>query len=128
MAYNFDISHSESLIQVHVFGTLDESAIRRLWTAIVEACDSANCYDILGVSELDEPFSTKDAFNHHEIFTEVGVGLDHRIAWVSKDIESHDIIKFTETVLVNRSKLNGALFQSVDEAKLWLYRETRPQN
>lgn len=128
MAFKFDISHSESLIQVHVFGTVDEVAIRQLWAAIVEACDSANCYDILGISELDEPFSASDAFNHHEIFTEVGVELRHRIAWVNKDIESHDILKFTETVLVNRSKLNGGLFQSVDEAKLWLQGQTRPHN
>jgi len=127
MAYTFDISHCESLIQARVFGTLDEGAIRELWTAIVEACDAHDCYNILGVSDLDEPFSIMDGFNHFEIFSEVGVGLRHRIAWVNKDSDSHDVLKFTETVLLNRSKLNGGLFQSIDEAKQWLRRESESQ-
>jgi hypothetical protein len=127
MTYKFDISHSESMIQVRVSGTIDGAGIRKLWAAIAEACDSYDCYDILGVSELDEPFSITDAFNHHEIFTEVGITLRHRIAWVNVDTESREILKFTETVLVNRSKLNGGLFPSTEEARLWLQRRDDSQ-
>lgn len=84
------------------------------------ACDSYSCYDILGVSDLDTPFSTMDAYDHHEIWAEVGVTLKHRIAWVNKDAESLEILKFTETVLLNRCQLNGGLFPSIGEAEKWL--------
>lgn len=120
MAINFEISHSDALIKVHVTGNLNEDDVRQLWAAIVEACTSFDCYDILGISDLDRPFSTEDAYNHHQIFTDVGVTRRHRIAWVNRDPESRNILKFTESVLLNRSKLTGGLFASVDEAKQWL--------
>jgi hypothetical protein len=120
MTISYDITHSDSLIQVRVNGSLDVADVRRLWTAIVEACETHNCYDILGVSALDQPFSTVTAFNHHEIFTDVGVTLRHRIAWVDENGASNEILAFTESVLVNRSKLNGALFPSVEAARKWL--------
>lgn len=120
MAIEFEIAHSESLVQVRVSGNLNEVDIRNLWAAIVEACDTYDCYDILGVSELDVPFSTVDAFIHQEIFTEVGVTLRHRIAWVNVDAESREVLEFTETVLLNRNQLNGGLFSTIEEAKQWL--------
>jgi len=123
MAINYDISHSDSLIQVEVTGIADEADIRELWAAITKACSTFDCYDILGTSSLDQPFSTMTAFSHHEIFTDVGVTHRHRIAWVDLNHESEEVLKFTETVLQNRSKLNGGLFPSVDEAKKWLYEE-----
>ena len=120
MAIAFDISHSNSLLEVRVIGNINEIDIKKLWGAIVEACDTHNCYDILGISELDAPFSTMDAFSHHEIFTEVGVTRRHRIAWVNLDAESREMLEFTETVLRNRFKLNGGLFPSIEAAKEWL--------
>jgi len=120
---NYDIAHADSLVQVSVAGDLDEADIRQLWAAIAEACKSYDCYDILGTSDLDRPFSMITAFTHHEIFSDVGITLKHRVAWVDLNGKSDDILKFTESVLVNRSKLNGGLFVSVDEARKWLYEE-----
>jgi hypothetical protein len=120
MSYHFDIAHDESMIKVRVFGTIDAAAIRQLWAAIAKACESFDCYNILGVSDLDHPFSTWDAFDHHEIFADAGITLRHRIAWVNKDSESRDVLKFTETILVNRSQLNGGLFPSIEAAEEWL--------
>lgn len=111
------------MLQVRVSGIFDEEGIRQLWAAIVKACDSYNCYNILGVSDLDRPFAVLDGFDHHHIFDEVGVGLRHRIAWVNNDSASYDVLKFTETVLRNRGKLNGGLFASIEEAKQWLRKE-----
>jgi len=121
MTIHYEISHKDSLIQVQVTGTTDEDSTRELWAAIVKACDTFDCYDILGTSSLDQPFSTMTGFSHSEIFTDTGVTLDHRIAWVDLNGESGDILKFTESVLVNRSKLNGGLFPSVEAARKWLY-------
>ena len=121
MTISFDVSHDDSLIQVRVNGAPDDADIRQLWAAIAEACATHDCYDILGVSDLDQPFSTVTAFNHHEIFSDVGITLRHRIAWVTKNSASEEILAFTESVLVNRSKLNGGLFPSVDEARKWLF-------
>lgn len=120
MTIDYDISHSDSLIQVRVNGTADDADIRQLWAAIVEACETHDCYDILGISALDQPFSTVTAFNHHEIFTDVGVTLHHRIAWVDANSASEEVLAFTESVLVKRSKLNGGLFPSVEAGTKWL--------
>lgn len=115
MTNSYDISHSDSLIQVNVTGIADEADIQELWVAIVKACDTFDCYEILGTSSLDQPFSTMTAFSHHEIFNDVGVTLRHRIAWVDLNHESEEILKFTETILQNRSKLNGSLFAPVEQ-------------
>jgi hypothetical protein len=124
MASNFDISYDGALIQVRVFGSIDEDGIRQLWTAIVNACDSHDCYDILGVSNLDVPFSTMDAYSHSETFSTVGVTARHRIAWVDGNGRSRKMLEFTHTVLKNRGKLNGALFPSIEEAEQWLRAES----
>jgi hypothetical protein len=120
MAMNYEISHSDSLVQVQVTGTIDEDSTRELWAAIVKACDKFDCYDILGTSRLDQAFSTMTGFSHSEIFTDVGVTLEHRIAWVDLNGESEDVLEFTESVLVNRAKLNGGLFPSIEAARKWL--------
>jgi len=120
VALHYEIIHDDSLINVRVSGDVNSAGIRELWKAIVDACDSHNCYDILGVTELDEPFSALTAFKHHEIFSEVGVTNQHHIAWVDQNKKSVEILKFTETVLINRGKLNGALFDSIEEGKRWL--------
>ena len=120
MAFRFDISHRDDLIEVQVFGVLDEQAIHELWAAIVKACDDHDCYHVLGISDLDRPFSTVEAFGHIQVFKDVGVSWRHRIAWVAKDVNSEDVLRFTETLLVNRGLVNGAVFDSVEEAKAWL--------
>ena len=120
MTYSFDISHRDDLIHAGVSGVLDDQAIRELWAAIVKACDAHDCYNILGVSDLDRPFSTVEAFGHIEVFKDVGITWRHRIAWVSKDANSEDILRFTETLLVNRGLVNGAVFNSIEEAEHWL--------
>lgn len=125
MALHYEITHSNSLINVRVSGNVDSDTTTEFWKAIVDACDAHKCYDILGVSELDEPFSALTAFQHHEIFTEVGITNRHHIAWVDQNEKSVDILKFTETVLVNRGKLNGALFNSIEEGKRWLAKNRR---
>ncbi len=127
MAIRYEISHDEGLIRVQVFGLVDKPAARELWSAVVAACDAHNCFDILGSSELEQPLSTMVALAHAEIFTEVGITRRHRIAWVGEDTVSQDMLEFTETVLLNRGKLTGGLFATVEEAKQWLYRKVEPQ-
>lgn len=124
MTFRYEISNRDSQIHVEVYGVIDGSGIRELWAAIVEACDQYNCYDILGISDLDQPFTTMEAFDHHKVFSDVGVTYRHRIAWVNRDPESSEMLKFTETVLVNRGKLNGRLFSTIDEAKRWLHQQS----
>ena len=123
MTIKYDISHSGALIEVRVNGAPDDADIRQLWEAIVEACETHHCYNILGVSDLDQPYSTVTAFNHHKIFSDVGITLRHRLAWVPESSASEEILAFTESVLVNRSNLNGGLFPSVDEARKWLHED-----
>lgn len=120
MSYKIDISHQDGIVHVRVYGTINEVSIRELWRSIVAACETHQCFDILGVSELERPFSTMDAFSHVEAFQDAGVTHRHRIAWVSGDAASEDILRFTETVLVNRGQVNGHVFSTTEEARAWL--------
>lgn len=91
-----------------------------LWKKVIEACEKNQCFNILGVSNTNKPLKTMEAFDHINIFTEVGITQKHRIAWVEKNPEAAETFKFVETVIKNRGLGNGYLFSDISEAKNWL--------
>lgn len=91
-----------------------------LWKSIAAACEQYDCYNILGQSRTVGELSTMDSFKHIEIFQEAGITWKHRIAWVAVDPDKFEQLKFIETVLRNRSLVNGGLFRTVEEARNWL--------
>lgn len=84
------------------------------------ACEENNCFNILGEGFITEPLTTMEAYNHIQIFRDVGLTRKHRIAWVHHIEETAEPARFAETVLNNRGLVNGRLFPTVEEAIEWL--------
>lgn len=117
--YTLEITHIDNYIDVRSSGkfTLEENY--HAWVEILNACESFNCFNILGVSNL-EPFDVSHAYQHKDIFKDTGVTWKHKIAWVEENPNNQSMIKLIETVLINRGLLNGRVFPSEQEAKDWL--------
>lgn len=93
---------------------------RKLWTAIVEACEANDCYKILGISESLTVMPILDGFDHVELFRELGINTKYRIAWVELNPEAVKTVKFVDAALFNRM-LPGRSFKTEDEARKWLF-------
>ena len=120
MGLEYSISHEESLIKVSARGRADYLSIDQMWKDIAATCKARNCFVILGVSKLDTPISTTDAYDHENIFRSAGIGVDHRIAWVDTNPATADSFEMVGAVLSNRGLLNGRFFTRVNEARAWL--------
>ena len=57
------------------------------------------------------------------MFRDLGIYGQFRIAWVERNPEAKDAVKFAETVLYNRG-LPGKVFDDEDEARQWLLAES----
>lgn len=104
---------------VRATGEDSYAAAMHMWAAIVDACRIHGCMRVLGVSNLT-PLSTMDAYGHAEIFQAVGITPAHKVAWVEENPEAYAMDEFVETVVLNRSLVNGRLFRDVDAAREWL--------
>lgn len=91
-----------------------------MWEDIVAASEENNCSRILGISNLQEPMPTMDAYDHLSIFQSVGVTEKHRIAWVAGKPALLEKLRLAETVLRNRASIDIQIFESVTDAKRWL--------
>ncbi|MGI9262206.1 MAG: hypothetical protein ACR2QR_09235 [Woeseiaceae bacterium] len=120
MGLDYNISYEHPLINVRTAGTFDFLKAYEMWEAIVVASDSNNCNRILGVSNLDEPMPSMDAYDHLSILQSVGVTEKHNIAWVAGKPNLLDKLRIIETVLRNRGSINMRVFESVTEARRWL--------
>lgn len=92
---------------------------RRLFTAIRSACEEHDCFRVLGIGRSTEPMPISDAYDHADMFNDVGIDGRFRIAWVELNPAAKEPIRFIEDVLFNRS-LPGRVFDNVDEALTWL--------
>jgi hypothetical protein len=115
------IEYKDNYIHVRHYGKNNYDISLDLWRRVKAMCDQYNCFNILGENYTTDELSTIDAFNHLKILELVGLTLQHRIAWVNQVKETAKGIEFVETVVVkNRGLVNGGIFPSVEEAKLWL--------
>ncbi len=115
------IEYKDNYIHVRHYGKNNYDISLDLWRRVKAMCDQYNCFNILGENYTTDELSTMDAFNHLKILELVGLTLKHRIAWVNQVKETAKGIEFVETVVIkNRGLVNGGIFSSVEEAKLWL--------
>lgn len=91
-----------------------------MWEEIAATCNSQDCYRVLGVSNLDKPIATIDAYDHLEMLKSVGITTRHRIAWVAANPALLDTLRLTETVARNRSEITLRIFDNIKHAKRWL--------
>lgn len=94
----------------------------RLWSQTVDACRENECFKILGIAKTTIPVQTMEAYDHVELFQQLGITPEFRIAWVELNAEAYKTTYFIETVLSNRG-FPGRLFSDISEAKEWLLGE-----
>ena len=90
-----------------------------LWTRIVATCRENECLNVLGVAYTTRPLRTMEAYKTAELFRQLGVTHEFRIAWIEKNPETYDTPYFVETVLVNRG-FTARLFPDEAQALDWL--------
>ena len=91
----------------------------RLWSEVVSACRKNGCYKILGIAKTTRSVGTIEAYNHAQLFHDLGITQKYRIAWVELNPEAQETVDFIETVLWNRG-LPGRVFFDILEAEKWL--------
>ena len=113
------ITFEGAYVQVVANGDKDFEYATELWTSVVKACQQYDCLKILGISTTGKPLKTMEAYQHAELFRELGLTHDYRIAWVELNPDAYETTYFVETVLVNRG-FPGRLFEDEVQAKKWL--------
>ncbi len=115
----FEMVFKDRYLEVTSTGHKHIDFSRRLFTAIRDACQAQDCYRVLGIGESSEPMQISDAYDHADMFNDVGIDGRFRIAWVELNPVAKEPIRFIEDVLFNRS-LPGRVFDNVDDARTWL--------
>lgn len=90
-----------------------------LWKGVVETCREHDCRYILGVSYTTKPLRTMEAYKHADLFRELGMTHEYKIAWVESNPETIETTYFVETVLVNRG-FTARIFDDEKNALEWL--------
>lgn len=120
MSLRYKISKEDSVIRVRTEGVFDFLQAYEMWEKIVAACNSHNCFRVLGQSGLEEPVPALDAYEHLGILESVGISPHHRIAWVAEDPALLDSLRIVETVVRNRSPFAVRMFDKMNDAERWL--------
>lgn len=119
MSSEFQITYRDEFVEVITSGEKNIQLATKLWTAVVAECEQHSCYNVLGISEAENPMPTIDGYQHADLFTRLNIDHRYRIAWVERNPEALNATYFVETVLINRG-LPGRLFTSVGAARDWL--------
>jgi len=119
MTSSYTITFEGDYIKVLSDGDKDLEFATELWSEVAKSCREHDCFNVLGIAETDSPMSTLDGYELAQVFRDLGIVENHRIAWVELNQEAKHATYFIETVLSNRG-LPGRLFSSAAEAKEWL--------
>ncbi len=92
---------------------------RRLFTELKTTAERCDCFKVLGISNSTRPVSIADAYDHADLFRDIGIDNRYRLAWVEMNDQAKDTLAFIEDVLHNRG-LPGRMFETVDDAHCWL--------
>ena len=113
------ITFEDDYVQAIANGEKDFEYATKLFTQIVQACEENDCKKVLGLADTTKPLRTMEAYQMAELFRELGLTHEYRIAWVELNADSYDSTYFAETVLVNRG-MPVRLFPDEVQAKKWL--------
>ena len=119
MKNSFNISFEGDHVLVFADGEKDMDFVNRLWPEIAAACEEHECFNVLGIAKTTKPVEMTDGFMHANRFRELGIDHRYRIAWVELNRDTVDVLKFMETVLMNRG-LPGKVFDTEEDARHWL--------
>lgn len=122
MDAGFTISFEGDHIKVLSGGDKNLKYATQLWTAVVEACNEHQCFNVLGIADTTSPMPALEGYQHADLFRKLGIARNFRVAWVELNQDAREATYFIETVLYNRG-LPGRLFDTVAEATEWLLAE-----
>ncbi len=120
MNQEMTISFEGDHVKVIADGEKNYEFSSKLWAKISNTCNENDCYRVLGIAKTTSPLNTDEGYDHAQLFEQLGITGDYRIAWVELNPKAFDAVYFVETVLVNRGYM-ARLFSDVDEAKEWLF-------
>ena len=119
MTVAYTITYNGRYLEIISVGRKSIARSRKMYQEVVKLSERHQCFDILGVSLSEEPMNISDAFDHAEMFVELGIGNQYRIAWVETNPDAMEPLEFAEDVLYNRG-LPGQLFDNLEAARNWL--------
>ena len=119
MSFELTTEKRDKFLFFRVTGPNEADTVLGYMQAIREECDRHDCYRILIEENLDGP-----RFDEMEVFALISsgspnaLGFFEAIAYVDAQ-QDFDVVKFAETIAVNRG-LPMAAFGSVADAENWL--------
>ena len=127
MSFNLATEKRRNYLYFHVTGTNSPETVMGYMTEIQKHCEQHDCYRILIEENLEGPrFDEFDVFALISTNTPEARGVFEAIAYVDAQ-QDFDIVKFAETVAVNRG-IPVAVFDNVDKADSWLKQRSGDQD
>ena len=127
MSFKLTTEGRGNYLYCHVTGTNSPETVVDYMTEIHQACDQHDCYRILIEENLDGPrFDEIDIFALISLNRPDAIGIFEAIAYVDAQ-QDFDVVKFAETVAVNRG-IPIAVFRNVDDADSWLNQRSGDQD
>jgi len=123
VSLEYTIKYENPFLRVETQGIFDFVKVFEMWEAIFATCREHNCFKILGISNLEKPVPSMDAYDHLSLLQTTGVTQNHRIAWVAGKPELLERLRLTETVLRTRGSINIRAFDSLKAATRWLEKD-----
>ena len=123
MRDDITIEHKGEYVHVQHYGKDSYAIALGMWRDIVAACEKHQCFNILCETFTTDELSATDCYRHIELFPEIGVTIQHRIAWVHHVDKTRAGIEMIETVLRNRNLADVQLFANIEDARKWLLGE-----
>ena len=119
MSYELTIIQKSAYLHVTVTGLNSIENVKAYLADVLKACKSRKCNQVLIEERLKGPrMDTINVFQIASKGSHQALGFFKAIAYVDVNAEG-DLMKFAETVAVNRS-LPVRLFSSVADAERWL--------
>ncbi len=119
MDARYSVTYNGRYVEIISVGRKSIEHSRRMYIDVVSVCRKHDCFKLLGVSLSQVPLSITDAYDHAELFRELGIGARYKLAWVEMNRDAVEPLEFAEDVLYNRG-LPGKLFGTVEAARDWL--------
>ena len=128
MVYRLEFKTEGELLWVELFGERPKQnlteASKEAWVEISRVAREKGKKKLLVVSHATGDYPTLNAYQINTSLAECGVQKGWQIAFVCLDKASFEMIKFAETVAVNRGFSVG-IFANESEARSWLLQESK---
>ena len=117
--YRMEIIFKGEYLEVQLNGQDSYAVSLDLMHRIVEACKEHSCLKTLAISQM-LPVSAVEAFNIHDVFRQIDITPEHKLAWVDLNPKTRESTKITESAIISRDLMNARLFDKESKALQWL--------